>query len=151
MPRILAMILILPVAELIAFVLVGSAIGFGKAVLLQLGISLIGVAMLGSLFSEAKVRARSGGGGLMSIALDKSHSLRGLAGLLFTIPGFITDALGVLALVPEVRERLRRLIGGAEPVPPRSPRREPSPGRAEMLDLDRQEWREVQPTGRREV
>ncbi len=150
MPRILAMILILPVAELIAFVLVASAIGFGKAVLLQLGISLIGVAMLGSLFSEAKVRARSGGG-LMSIALDKSHSLRGLAGLLFTIPGFITDALGVLALVPEVRERLRRLIGGAEPVPPRAPRREASRAQAEMLDLDRQEWREVQPTGRREV
>ena len=150
MPRILAMILILPVAELIAFVLVASAIGFGKAVLLQLGISLIGVAMLGSLFSEAKVRARSGGG-LMSIALDKSHSLRGLAGLLFTIPGFITDALGVLALVPEVRERLRRLIGGAEPVPPQAPRREAGRAQAEMLDLDRQEWREVQPTGRREV
>jgi|GEM_PF-2119791 len=150
MPRILGLILILPVAELIAFVLVASAIGFGKAILLQLGISLIGFAMLGSLLSEARVRARSGGG-LMSIALDKSHSLRGLAGLLFTIPGFITDALGVLALVPEVRERLRRLIGGAEPMRQRRPQPDTARGRAEMLDLDRQEWREVQPSGRREA
>lgn len=149
MPRILGLVLLLPVLELIAFALVASAIGFGKAVLLQAAISLIGVAMLGSLLSEAKANMRKGGG-VLSFALDGRHGLRGLAGLLFAIPGFVTDALGVIALVPELRGRLRRFLlgakaeGSSQPEPARAPR----PANAEMLDLDRAEWREVEPAGR---
>ncbi|GLK68603.1 FxsA family protein [Hansschlegelia plantiphila] len=142
MPRILGLILILPVLELLAFVGVASAIGLGKAVLLQLAISLIGVAMISSLLTEAKTRVR--GGGVMSFALDKSHSMRGLAGLLFAVPGFLTDALGVLALVPEFRTRLRRLLGG-QPVTARTPGRRAAP--ADLIELDRREWREAPPGG----
>jgi UPF0716 protein FxsA len=144
MPRILGLVLLLPVIELIAFALVAAAIGLGKAVLLQLAISLIGVAMLGSLVTEAKAEARRGGG-LVSFALDQRHGLRGLAGLLFAIPGFVTDALGVVALVPEARKRLRRLILGAEKPPVATPRQRPA---AEMLDLDQREWREIEPARR---
>lgn len=143
MPRILGLILLLPVMELIAFALVASAIGLGKAVLLQVAISLIGVAMLGSLVSEAKAKARQGGG-VMSFALDQRHGLRGLAGLLFAIPGFITDAIGVLALVPEVRRRLRTLLGGAETTRPEQPRAART-AEPDMLDLDARDWREVRP------
>lgn len=146
MPRLLGLVLLLPVIELIAFVLVAAAIGLGKAVLLQLAISLIGVAMLGSLVTEAKAKARRDGG-LISFALDQRHGLRGLAGLLFAIPGFVTDALGVLALVPEARRRMRRLIVGPEkPAAPRQPQR---PAEVGAIDLDTGEWREVKPTARR--
>lgn len=148
MPRILGLVLLLPVLELIAFALVAGAIGFGKAVLLQAAISLIGVAMLGSLVSEAKASARQGGG-VLSFALDGRHGLRGLAGLLFAIPGFVTDALGVVALVPELRGRLRRLLLGAKADAPKpeAPRAR-KPAEVDMLDLDRAEWREVEPAGR---
>lgn len=149
MPRILGLFLLLPVIELIVFALVAAAIGLGKAVLLQVAISLIGVAMLGSLISEAKASARRSRGGMMSFALDQRHGMRGLAGLLFAIPGFVTDVLGVVALVPEARRRLRRLIVGPEkaarPVGPQAPR---APQNAEMLDLDQREWREVEPAVR---
>lgn len=149
MPRILGLLLLLPLVELIAFALVASVIGLGKAVLLQVAISLIGVAMIGSLFSEAKASARRGGG-VMSFALDGRHGLRGLAGLLFAMPGFVTDLIGVAALIPEVRTRLRRFIAGPKAAatiktPPRAPR----PGDVEMLDLDTREWREVEPAVRR--
>ena len=142
MPRILALLLALPVLELVAFVLVAAAIGVGKALLLQLAISAIGIAMLGSLVTEAKSRSRSEPG-FLSFVLDGSRGLRGLAGLLFTIPGFITDILGVLALVPEVRRRLRSFIGGGaaqERVKPAAARP------AGTLELDQREWREVEPT-----
>lgn len=145
MPRILGFVLVLPVLELIAFILVGTAIGFGKAVLLQLAISLIGVAMLSSLLTEARARARQGGG-VLSVALDRSHGLRGLAGLLFAIPGFITDALGVLALVPEFRARLRRFLGAEPARPAPTPGRRPRPAGGEMLDLEEGDWREVPPS-----
>ena len=148
MPRLLGLILLLPVVELIAFALVASAIGLGKAVLLQVAISLIGVAMLGSIFSEAKTSARRGGG-LMSFALDGRHGLRGLAGLLFAMPGFVTDVIGVAALIPEVRTRLRRLIAGpnAAPAGSSAPRAR-GPDELEMLDLDSRDWREVEPAVR---
>lgn len=145
MPRILGLILLLPVMELIVFALVAAMIGLGKAVLLQVAISLIGVAMLGSLVSEAKAKAKAArGGGVMSFALDANHGLRGLAGLLFAVPGFITDVIGVMALVPEVRRRLRRFLGGAEAARP-EPARAERQAAPDMLDLDARDWREIQP------
>lgn len=155
MARIFGLLLLLPALELLAFLAVGAAIGFGKAVLIQLAFSLVGVAMIGSLVSDAKARA-AGRGGLFSIALDGDAGMRGLAGLLFTIPGFITDALGVVALAPSLRARLRRLFSGtvaredgAETFAP-EPRRSRAERRDDggMLDLDAREWREVEPAGR---
>lgn len=150
MPRILSLLLLLPVLELVAFALVAMAIGLGKAVLLQAAISLIGVAMLGSLVSEAKASARRSG--VMSFALDGRHGMRGLAGLLFAMPGFVTDALGVVALVPEFRRRLRSFIGGskATPEPARAPR-QAGRSQIDMLDLEQAEWREVEPARRPKV
>jgi UPF0716 protein FxsA len=148
MPRILGLFLLLPVIELIVFALVAAAIGLGKAVLLQVAISLIGVAMLGSLISEAKASARRSRGGVMAFALDQRHGLRGLAGLLFAVPGFVTDVLGVVALVPEARKRLRRLIVGPEAPRPAAAQGPRAPQNAEMLDLDQREWREVEPAVR---
>ncbi|MDR4308884.1 FxsA family protein [Chelatococcus sambhunathii] len=148
MARILGLLLLLPAIELVAFLAVGAAIGFGKAVLLQLAFSLVGVAMIGSLVSDARAKAR---GGLFSIALDGEAGMRGLAGLLFAVPGFVTDALGIVALAPSLRARLRRFLTGGkaetiDPTPHR-PRAERRPDGG-MLDLDTREWREVEPAGR---
>ncbi|MET0313235.1 MAG: FxsA family protein [Hansschlegelia sp.] len=150
MPRLLGLILLLPVLELVAFVAVAGMIGLGKAVLLQLAVSLIGFAMLGSLFSEAKAKARTAGG-FVSFALDGSRSMRGLAGLLFAIPGFLTDIIGVMALVPEVRTRLRRLISGAPPLRPQAAPASARSAQGEVLELDRGQWRETAEVPRRDA
>lgn len=148
MPRLLTLLLALPVLEIVAFALVAAMIGVGKAILLQVAISAIGIAMLGSLVTEAKVEARRGGG-MIGFALNGTKSMRGLAGLLLAMPGFITDALGVLALVPEFRARIRRFMTGA-PVPAPDPRPAATRRNAEMLDLDARDWREIEPAGRSE-
>ena len=147
MPRLLGLLLALPVLEIVAFALVAASIGVGKAILLQVAISAIGIAMLGSLVTELKTEARRGRG-LMSFALDGSKGMRGLAGLLFAIPGFVTDVIGVLALAPEFRARIRRFIGGAPAVAPATRPTETRPADAEMLDLDARDWREVEPARR---
>ncbi len=148
MARILGLLLLLPALELVAFLAVAAAIGFGKAVLLQLAFSLVGVAMIGSLVTDARAKAR---GGVFAMALDGEAGMRGLAGLLFAVPGFITDALGVVALAPSLRARLRRFFAGekAQTIDP-SPQRPRAERRPEggMLDLDAREWREVEPAGR---
>ncbi|WP_020187266.1 FxsA family protein [Methylopila sp. 73B] len=149
MPRLLTLFLALPILEIVAFALVAAIIGVGKAILLQVAISAIGIAMLGSLVTEAKTEARRRGG-LVSFAMDGSKGLRGLAGLLFAIPGFITDVIGVLALVPEFRTRIRRFLGWAEVAPATVHPQTARPARKEMLDLDQAEWREVEPARRPE-
>lgn len=146
MPRLLGLILALPILEIVAFALVAMTIGVGKAILLQVAISAIGIAMLGSLITEARSQARRGG--IMSFALDGSKGMRGIAGLLFAVPGFITDVLGVLALVPELRARMRRFIAGDKVVAPATRPAAARPANAEMLDLDAREWREVEPARR---
>lgn len=152
MPRILGFALLLPALELLAFIAVAAAIGFGKAVLLQLAISLIGVAMLGSVLTEAKASMKRGEG-VFSLALDGGLGARGLAGLLFAVPGFITDALGLVALAPTLRARLSRFLTGKrtderDAIRPQSDagqRRTTRDAAPEMLDLDAREWREVEP------
>jgi UPF0716 protein FxsA len=143
MPRILGLILALPVLEIVAFAIVASLIGVGKALLLQVAISAIGIAMIGSLIREARTKAARGGG-ILSFALDGSKGMRGLAGLLFAIPGFLTDIIGVLTLVPEVRARVRRLLGGAVATRTQRPGAQ-APKQVETVDLDAGAWREVKP------
>lgn len=153
MPRILGFALLLPALELLAFIAVAAAIGFGKAVLLQFAISLIGVAMLGSVLTEARASMKRGEG-VVSLALDGGFGSRGLAGLLFAIPGFITDALGLVALAPTLRARLSRFLTGKTADPrdvgrpdtaAAGPRRTTRDAAPDMLDLDAREWREVEP------
>ncbi|GLK81573.1 FxsA family protein [Methylopila turkensis] len=147
MPRLLGLLLALPVLEIVAFALVASMIGVGKAILLQVAFSAIGIAMLGSLITEARTELKRGGR-LTTLALDGSRGMRGLAGLLFAVPGFITDAIAVAALVPEFRGRIRRLFAGPQVPAEARPRAAARPAGDAMVDLDAREWREVEPARR---
>ncbi|MEU3456249.1 FxsA family protein [Micromonospora sp. NPDC006766] len=101
-------LLLLAVLELIVFVLVGRAVGFGVALLLVFGASLLGVALL----RREGMRAWRG----FRAAVDSGQppgqrvtdGLVGLAGaLLLALPGLITGAVGLLLLVPPVRRWVR--------------------------------------------
>ena len=95
---------LLVIAEITVFVLVAKAIGWGWAVVLGLATMVVG----GLLVKREGVRAwrsfrdtvnagRPAGG-------EVTHGLTGLLGaILLIVPGFITDAAGLLLLAPPVR------------------------------------------------
>jgi UPF0716 protein FxsA len=100
-----------PAVEVFVFVEVGLAIGWVLATGLLVGTSLIGVPLL-------RVQGRSA---LRRISLAVSErrppggaALDGALGflgcILLVVPGFVTDALGALLLLPPSRALLRRWI-----------------------------------------
>ena len=92
---------------MLVFVLVGAAIGWLKAVILLVTPSIIGVMLLKRSGSRevARLARVLRTEGMFALRLD----LPGVAGILATIlliiPGFLTDMLGVILLVPALRSR----------------------------------------------
>jgi UPF0716 protein FxsA len=100
-----------PVLEVFVFIEVGLAIGWLLAVVLLLGTSLFGVRLLrtqgraaidGVALAVSEQRAPGGA------AID--GALGFLGGLLFVVPGFVTDAFGTLLLFRPTRALTRRWI-----------------------------------------
>lgn len=106
-----ALLLLIPLAEIATFVAVGSRIG----VLATVGLS-IATSLLGGLLMRrqgfgilARLQRESENGG--SPGRELAHgAMVLLAGVLLLIPGFLTDALGLLLFVPPVRELAWRSI-----------------------------------------
>lgn len=102
-----------PVAEIYVIIQVAHAIGVVPAVLALLLISAAGPGLVRrqglGVWGRARDRVRSGevpGRELMDGVLLLC------AGVLITVPGFITDALGLLLLLPPVRALVRRIVIG---------------------------------------
>jgi UPF0716 protein FxsA len=99
----------LPLAEIALFIVIGGAIGVWPTLLWVVASGLAGVALM----------RRAGAGTIRSVsaAMDglqdparplAEGSVRIAAGLLIAMPGFLTDALGLLLLLPGVRAVLLR-------------------------------------------
>lgn len=131
-------VLAFPVAELAAFVAVATALGFFQALgLLILG-SLAGVMVLrhagGNHIARVRMAMNQGlnQGSFTALQADSSGGLILLAGILLVIPGFITDALGLLVLLVPL---WRALIGtSGRGSPPRTDG---------IVDLEPEQWRRV--------
>lgn len=109
----LLLFIAVPAIEIIAFVEVGLAIGWLWALALLITTSVVGVGVarregraaiieVSRAFSERRppgVRALDG-------------ALGSIGGLLLAIPGFVTDALGALLLLPPGRRVARRWLSG---------------------------------------
>jgi UPF0716 protein FxsA len=98
-----------PVLEVLVFIEVGRAIGWPLAVVLILGISVLGVQLLriqGRSAIERVSLAVSERRASGSAAVD--GALGFLGALLLVVPGFVTDALGGLLLFPVSRRLARR-------------------------------------------
>jgi UPF0716 protein FxsA len=101
----------LPIAEIAVIIKVGSWLGVGETIALLLGISVIGVWLvkregIGVLrrMREQRAAGRVPGNQIIDGALLL------LAGALLIPPGFITDAAGLLLLLPPVRAGIRALV-----------------------------------------
>jgi UPF0716 protein FxsA len=133
--RIIVAILLLPLAEIVAFVLIAALIGTGPALLLMLASSLAGFLVLRAAGRSGLARfrgavanpdgIRAGGGGLLDV----------LAGLLLLVPGLLTSLAGALLLLGPVRragqERFARWLRRGRPADPGT------------LDLKPDEWKRV--------
>lgn len=124
-------VLALPFAELAAFVAVTAAIGFLWALLLVVGTSVVGGMLLRHAGGNhiARMRVAMADGNINALQADGTGSLVLLGGFFLLIPGFITDAVGLLLLLVPLGAALRR------GPPARSP--------DGVVDLEPEQWHRV--------
>jgi UPF0716 protein FxsA len=134
--RIAIILLLLPAAEFLAFLLVAWEIGFFPALGLILFTSLAGVLVLrrlnGGQFAQFRRvwRERQ----VNETALQGGGLLVATGAILLLLPGFITDLMGAMLLVPPFRRGVGAALGRAL-----QPRRHPDEPPA--IDLAPTEWR----------
>ena len=124
--------LALSLAELVTFALVVSAIGVFNAIFALLATSVLGLFLLARAGRNALER--------MTLALTRqdpaairtspSAALSVLGGVLLALPGFITDAIGLLLLIPWIQ----RGVAGA--LAKRT-------AQTDVIDLKHGEWQRV--------
>jgi UPF0716 protein FxsA len=135
---IIAAIVLLPLAEIVAFALVATLVGLGFAFLLMLATTMAGFLVLrrSGRGGIARFRVAVAESGIAGIQGNASSLLTVLAGLLLFLPGFLTDLIGIGLLIGPVRrwcgKTLRLWAGG---------RRNPA-GRS-TIDLAPGEWQQM--------
>lgn len=107
----LVLLLAVPLVELVVIIKVGSAIGAFETVALLVLCSLVGVWLVKQQGLAALRRAqREVDAGRVPTASLIDGILLLVAGGLLIFPGFVTDILGALLLLPPVRYVLRKLM-----------------------------------------
>lgn len=104
---VLLWILLWPLAEIAAFVVIGDQVGALNTVLLVIASGLAGVAILRRQGLAALRSARAEGPPAAGQVLDGLAVA--VAGVLLLLPGFLSDALALALLVPGVRRGLGAL------------------------------------------
>jgi len=103
----LAALIGIPLIEILVFIEVGSEIGALNTVIITVVTALIGVVLIRIQGLSVLMRARA--------TLDRQETpvneifegiFLALAGLFLIIPGFVTDTIGFLLLVPPLRRAL---------------------------------------------
>jgi UPF0716 protein FxsA len=128
-------LLLLPAAELLAFLLVATLIGWLLAIALLIATSLLGVALLkrSARADFDRLRGALARDGLRAMHLDTPGAATLLGGILLLFPGFITDLLGAGLLVPWLRRWAASKLA-----------RVPSARRQnDVIDLEPSEWRRL--------
>jgi UPF0716 protein FxsA len=133
-------LLIGPIVEIAVFVLVAQAIGFWPALAGVLLLSLLGAAVVSRQgFSlVAEIRSTIQAGHMPARALADAM-LVGIAGLLLLLPGYITDVLGLLLLIPPLRHWSYRWLARRMGIGPAAA---PAAGTApKVVELDSNDFR----------
>jgi UPF0716 protein FxsA len=101
---------VVPLAELAVIIKVGSWLGVGETLGLLLLISVLGAWLVKrqGIGVIRRIQSQVNAGQVPGVELVDGALLL-IAGTLLLVPGFITDAIGLLLLVPPVRLGIRRL------------------------------------------
>jgi len=127
LPVLLLLLITVPLMELWVLIQVGSELGAGLTVALVLLTAVAGVALIRRQGLDVLINARLR---LMEGVPPTLELVEGLVlavcGLCLLVPGFLTDLVGFLGLIPTLRRRLIwRLIAGL-PGPPVAGGRRPT-------------------------
>ena len=140
---ILLLVLGLPLIEIALFIVIGQAIGLWPTLL---GIVLTGLA--GALVLRwqgmgvvREMQARFSRGEMPARQMGDAV-LIGLAGVLLLLPGYFTDLIGLLLLVPWTRTGIYRLLTRNMKVVEVSATYRPVDPNPGLIDLDRDKWRD---------
>ena len=142
------LLLIVPIVEIAAFILIGGQIGLIPTLLMILVTAIIGTfflrqqgfQILNTIKTETaagRIPGRTLGDGAMVL----------VAGILLLTPGFVTDTIGFLLFVPFVRSaiwsfmasRVKVVVPGAEMFTQRQSERRPYDDET-VIDLDEDEY-----------
>ena len=137
----LIVFLVLPLIEIGLFIVIGQAIGLvptllGVLISAAAGALLIrwqGLAVLRDM--QAAVQRGQVPGRQIADAM-----LIGLGGVLLIVPGYFTDVIGLLLLIPPLRGLIYRMLASRVRVvsePPAAPPADP-----QLVDLDPGNWRD---------
>ncbi len=113
--RLALMAIGLPLAEIAGFVIMGRWIGVLPVLELVLLGAVAGVALMRSTGAATSARVQAAMRGRENpLAAAGSAAFRVVAGLLFLVPGFLTDVMAILLLLPPVQAALiARVAAGA--------------------------------------
>ncbi|WP_158807706.1 FxsA family protein [Beijerinckia sp. L45] len=139
------------VAEAIALALIVQVIGVGGAVLLGIATSLLGGSLLKkagrSALSALRQTAGPGGTGVFRGNLALDGTLGAIGALFLLLPGFLTDAIGLVLATPLFRAPITRWIqGGGFRTVRGEPRAQHGPT---SIDLEPGDWQPVDDAIRR--
>lgn len=118
-------------SEIFVFGLVVDAIGLPGAILATLLTSLLGIGLLRRLGRTARDELKAllkGGPVHVSAGALESGVLAALGGALLVLPGFLSDCVGLVLLMPALRRS----------APPPA-----APGKPDVIDLSPQDWRRI--------
>lgn len=109
--RLLLLFIIAPIVELFLLVKIGGIIGVIPTIALVLLTAIIGSQLVRrqGLGVMNRIRAAQARGEAPALPMLDGAALL-LAGFFLLTPGFISDALGFLLLIPRLRERLARSL-----------------------------------------
>lgn len=99
------------VVEIIAFILLGVWIGWGWALLILLGLFVLGIALATWQMHELTVRALQQKDHPGELTADMALSMVGAVGV--AVPGIVTSFLGIFFLIPPTRTLIRKMLGQA--------------------------------------
>lgn len=97
-------LILLPILEIYLFVEIGEQIGGGATVLLILGTAILGITLIRQQGFATLAQAQADmARGIPPVKAMGHGLLILLAGGLLVVPGFLTDSIGALLLLPPVR------------------------------------------------
>ncbi len=100
-----------PLVEIAVFIQVGGWLGLAPTLIIVIATAVIGTALLRrqGLTTLARARDNMDRGVLPMVEIFDGVCLL-LAGALLLTPGFVTDALGAVLLIPPARQYIRRRL-----------------------------------------
>jgi UPF0716 protein FxsA len=132
-------LLMLPFVEIAVFVAVALKLGVLAALALTILTSLAGMAVIRNAGASdvQRVRTAFGERTISHTQLDGHGFLTVLGGFLLVLPGFVTDFLGLLLLLPLTQHALGAALRRA------LRRMERASGKPEVVDLAPDQWQRV--------